>query len=289
MTDRVRVGDVWVGEDEPCYVIAEIGINHNGQIELAKRLIDAAIDADCQAVKFQKRTPAICVPPDQREIMRETPWGYITYLDYRERIEFGKTEFDEIDRYCRERGVAWFASCWDVPSIDFVEGYSPPCHKIASASMTDEGILKRLRETGRPLLLSTGMSNLAEIDRAVEVLGRENLIILQCTSTYPAHPEELNLRAIASLRERYGVPVGYSGHEVGLSTSVAAAALGACVVERHVTLDRAMWGTDQAASVEPHGMKRLVRDIRTCQRALGDGIKQVYPSEEPIRGKLRGG
>jgi len=217
---------------------------------------------------------------------RENPFGP-TNGDLKRGLEFGEAEYREIDAHCRERGVLWFASCWDEASVDFMERFDPPCYKIASASLTDEELLRHHRRTGRPLILSTGMSTMDEIRRAVEILGEEDLILLHCTSTYPSRPEELNLRMIATLRREFGCPVGYSGHEVGLQTTLAAVALGACVVERHITLDRAMWGSDQAASVEPHGFRRLVRDIRVIERAMGDGVKRVYDSELPIREKLR--
>ncbi len=287
MTDKVKIGDRWVGAGEPCYVIAEIGINHNGDLEVARRLIAAAAEAGCDAVKFQKRTPEVCVPEDQREVLRETPWGLITYMEYRHRVEFGFDDYRVIDMCCRDHGLDWLASCWDEGSVDFVEQFEPPFYKIASASLTDEALLRHHRRFGRPIILSTGMSTLDEIDRAVEILGTDNLILLHCNSSYPARLEELNLRAMQTLNDRYSVPVGYSGHEVGLATTTAAATLGAAVVERHITLDRAMWGSDQAASVEPHGFTRLVRDIRSIEKALGDGVKRVYDSEAPGRQKLR--
>lgn len=287
MSDPVLIAGRPVGSGQPCYVTAEIGLNHNGEVELAKRLIDAAKEAGCDAVKFQKRTPEACVPPEYRDVMRETPWGLITYLEYRYKVEFSDEQFREVDEYCRQVGLAWFCSCWDEESVRFMEQFDPPCYKIASAGLTDSALLRAYRQTGRPLILSTGMSTLDQIDRAVDILGRDDLIILHCTSTYPSQPEELNLRVMASLAQRYGVPVGYSGHEVGLAASLAAAALGACFIERHITLDRSMWGSDQAASVEPHGFKRLVRDIRLIETALGDGVKRVYDSEKPIIGRLR--
>jgi N-acetylneuraminate synthase len=283
----VDLGGRLVGDGAPAYVIAEIGINHNGDLDLAKRLVDVAVVAGCDAVKFQKRTPELCVPPEQRDVLRETPWGVMTYLEYRHRIEFGADEYAEIDRYCRERSISWFTSPWDEPSVDFVERFDPVCHKIASASLTDHALLDHVAATGRPVILSTGMSTLDEIDAAVERFDRDRLLLAHSTSTYPCPPEELNLRMIATLRERYGCPVGYSGHEVGLQTTVAAVTLGACFVERHVTLDRAMWGSDQAASIEPGGLNRLVRDIRVVETALGTGEKQVYESEIPVRDRLR--
>lgn len=287
MTDYVEIGGIKVGNGYPTYIIGEIGINHNGDLDICKKLIDAAAAAGCNAVKFQKRTPDLCVPEAQKSVVRETPWGLMTYLEYRHRIELKEDQYAEIDRYTRDKGLHWFASCWDIPSVDFIERFSPVCYKIASASLTDDELLRYTASKGRPVILSTGMSTQEEIDRAVSLLDRKQLILTHATSTYPCSPDELNLRMIATLRARFNVPVGYSGHETGLQTSVAAVALGACVVERHITLDRAMWGTDQAASVEPAGLTRLVRDIRVVERAFGDGVKHVYPSELPIRQKLR--
>jgi N-acetylneuraminate synthase len=284
---QVRIGKKIVGEGHPCYVIAEIGINHNGDIDVAKRLIGIAMAAGCDAVKFQKRTPEICVPAAQREVLRETPWGLLTYMEYRKKVEFGQEEYECIDACCREAGLQWFSSCWDDDSIDFMERFDPPCYKVASASLTDLSLLRKLRGIGKPVILSTGMSTLEEIDEAVEVLGTTNLILLHSVSSYPASYEELNLRVIPVLQERYKVPVGYSGHETGLPSSVAAVVLGACMVERHVTLDRAMWGSDHAASLEPNGITRLVRDIRLVETSMGDGTKRVTPRELAIREKLR--
>lgn len=269
------------------YIIGEIGINHNGDLTIAKKLIDAAVLAGCDAVKFQKRTPERCVPPEQRAIMRETPWGLMTYMDYRYRVEFGEAEYAEIDRYCRAKGIHWFASCWDEPSVDFIEAFEPVCYKFASASLTDEALLAHTQATGRPMILSTGMSTMDEVRRAVALLQRDRLLIAHSTSSYPCAPDELNLRMIHTLKAAFDAPIGYSGHEVGLQTTYAAVTLGACFVERHITLDRAMWGSDQAASVEPGGLMRLVRDIRVIEQALGDGVKKVYDSEIPARNKLR--
>ncbi len=285
--DTVFVGEKPVGTGHPTYVIAEIGINHNGDIDIARRLIDIAADAGCDAVKFQKRTPEICVPPEQRSMERETPWGRMTYLDYRYRVEFEQDAYREIDLHCAKRGVHWFASPWDVPSVAFLEGFDVVTHKIASASVTDLELLAAVRDTGKPVILSTGMSTLEEIDRAVETLGTERLIMLHATSTYPMPPHEANLRAIHTLSERYSVPVGYSGHERGLQISLAAVALGAVAVERHITLDRTMWGSDQAASLEPEGLRHLVRDIRILEDALGDGVKRVFDGELAPRQRLR--
>jgi N-acetylneuraminate synthase len=286
--NTIRIGSRLVGDGHPCLIIAEIGINHNGDLDIAKRLIRVAVASGCDAVKFQKRTPELCVPQAQRSIMRETPWGYISYMDYREKVEFGQKEYEEIDRYCREQDVLWFASGWDEPSVDFLEQFHPPCYKIASASLTNDALLKHTRATGKPILLSTGMSSLAEIDRAVDVLGRDNLILLQAVSTYPARYDELNLRAIGTLRDRYQIPVGYSGHETGIASTVAAVALGACCVERHITLDRAMWGSDHAASLEPTGLTRICRDIRLIETSMGTGEKKVLERELPIIARLRG-
>jgi N-acetylneuraminate synthase len=285
--EPVALGSRLVGPGQPTYITAEIGINHNGDLEVAQRLIDAAVLAGCDAVKFQKRTPELCVPPEQREMLRETPWGVMTYLEYRHRVELGEEEYRKIAAYCAERGIDWFVSCWDEQSVQFMEAFDPLCFKVASASVTDTALLGALRSTERPVILSTGMSTLGEIDDAVDALGTDGLIITHATSSYPCPPEQLNLAMIGTLTERYGVPVGYSGHETGLATTVAAVAKGACFIERHITLDRAMWGSDQAASVEPGGLARLVRDIRVVERAVGDGVKVVYESEVPMRAKLR--
>ena len=284
---NVQIGNVPVGHDHPTYVIGEIGLNHNGDLDIAKKLIDVAAFAGCQAVKFQKRTPEVCVPKDQWEIERDTPWGRMTYIKYRHKVEFDADAYGEIDSYCQSKGIAWFASCWDQESVDFIERFGPVAYKFASASITDDELVSHTVNTGKPIILSTGMSTMDEIDHAIGLCDRERLLITHSTSTYPCKPEEINLRMIDTLRERFNVPVGYSGHEVGLQVSVAAVAMGACVVERHITLDRTMWGSDQAASVEPQGLIRLVRDIRTVEQARGDGIKVVYDSEVPIRKKLR--
>ena len=287
MPREIKIGERLVGDGHPAYIIAEIGINHNGDIDIAKKLIDASVLAGCDAVKFQKRTPELCVPPDQRDTMRETPWGYMTYLEYRHRVELGQREYQEIDRYCKANRIAWFASCWDEPSVDFMEQFDPICYKIASASLTDDALLKYINAKGRPMILSTGMSTMDEIQHAVSLLDQSRLLLTHCTSTYPSKPEELNLRMIRTLAQTFDCPIGYSGHEVGLYTTYAAVAYGACLAERHITLDRAMWGSDQAASVEPVGFTRLVRDIRIFEIALGDGIKQVYESERPLMKRLR--
>jgi N-acetylneuraminate synthase len=287
MPRELRIGDRLIGDGHPTYIIAEIGINHNGSLDIAKQMIDAAVHAGVDAVKFQKRTPEICTPPEQRNQMRETPWGYITYLDYRYKVEFGAEEYAEIDRYCREKGIQWFVSAWDEPSVDFMEQFNPVCYKVASAGLTDAGLLRHLRQTGRPIILSTGMSNMDQIFSAIGIIGQENSAITHATSAYPCDPNELNLRMIETLRQTFTCPIGYSGHEVGLIPSVVAVALGACIVERHITLDRAMWGSDQAASVEPGGFERLVKYIRVTEQSLGDGVKHVYDSELSSMKKLR--
>lgn len=285
---NVRIGSTSVGEGLPAYVIAEIGLNHNGDVGLAKRLIDVAADAGAQAVKFQKRTPEISTPQHMRDVPRETPWGTMSYLEYRYRVEFGREQYIEIGDYATLRGLDWFASPWDEPSVHFLEDLNVPAHKVASASVTDLGLLRALAATGKTIILSTGMSTLEQIDAAVDVLGTERLVILHATSTYPMPAEEANLRMITTLRARYaGVPVGYSGHEPGLQISLAAAALGAAAIERHITLDRTMWGSDHAASLEPEGLRHLIRDIRIIETALGDGVKRVMPGELAPMAKLR--
>jgi N-acetylneuraminate synthase len=287
MERELNIGNRKIGDGFPVYVVAEVGLNHNGSLEIAKKLIDAAKHSGVDAVKFQKRTPELCVPLEQRSQMRETPWGYITYLDYRYKVEFGKEEYAEIDRYCKEVGIDWFASPWDEPSVEFLEQFSPVCHKIPSAALTDAGLLNKLKTTGRPLVLSTGMSTMEQIHKSVNLVGVDNLIICHTTSTYPCDPTEINLHMIETLRREFPCPIGYSGHEVGLIPSVVAVGLGACLVERHITLDRAMWGSDQAASVEPGGFERLVKYIRVTEQAMGDGVKHVYDSEIPVMKKLR--
>ncbi|KUP98189.1 N-acetylneuraminate synthase family protein [Thermobifida cellulosilytica] len=283
----VAIGDLLVGPGQPTYVIGEIGINHNGDVDIARRLIEVAAEAGCHAVKFQKRTPEICVPEEQQGKIRQTPWGEMTYLEYKRRVEFGRDEYAEIAKLCDAYGLQWFASPWDVPSVEFLESFDVVAHKVASASVTDHELLRALAATGKPIILSTGMSTLEEIDAAVDLLDRRKLVIMHSTSTYPMPEEEANLRTITTLRERYGVPVGYSGHERGLQISLAAVTLGAVAVERHITLDRTMWGSDHAASLEPAGLQHLVRDIRVIEKALGDGVKRVFPGEEEPRRRLR--
>lgn len=285
---KVNIGGKNISESESIYIIAEIGINHNGSLRLAKKLIKAAALAGCDAVKFQKRTPELCVPKDQWHIERETPWGRMTYIDYRHKVELSLHDFSEIDRYCKKYKIDWFASCWDEDSVDFIEQFDPPAYKAASASLTDFDLLMKKRSTGKPLIISTGMSTIDEIKEAVNYIGTDNLLIAHSTSSYPCKLEELNLRMIHTLKELFpAVPIGYSGHETGLAPTQAAVALGATFVERHITLDRAMWGTDQAASVEPNGFKKLVENIRDIELSLGDGVKKIYESEMGQRKKLR--
>ena len=288
MTREIRLGNRLVGDGHPAYIIAEVGINHNGDIEIAKKIIDAAVHAGADAVKFQKRTPEISTPPDQQAQMRETPWGYITYLHYRYKVEFNEDQYCEIDRYCREKKIDWLVSVWDEPSVDFMEKFETPAYKVPSASLTDHNLLKHVRRTKKPVIISTGMSTMEQIHRGVDILGNENLIIMHCTSTYPCEPRELNLKMIETLRNEFpNTPIGYSGHEVGLVPSAVAVALGASSLERHITLDRAMWGSDQAASVEPWGFETLVKYIRVTEASLGDGVKKVYESEKPSMMRLR--
>jgi N-acetylneuraminate synthase len=284
--ESVTIGGKKIGDEQPCYIVAEIGINHNGDLDLAKRLISVAVAAGCDAVKFQKRTVDVVYSPEELAKPRESPFG-LTNGDLKWGLEFGIEEYQVLDDYCKAVKIAWFASCWDEKSVDCISRFDTPCFKIASASLTDDNLLRHTRSTGKPLILSTGMSTIEEIDHAVEVLGRDDLVLLHATSTYPAAYSELNLRAIATLRERYSIPVGYSGHETGIPTSVTAVALGANCVERHITMDRAMWGSDQAASLEPNGITRLVRDIRLVEQSLGDGVKRVVERERPIIQKLR--
>jgi N-acetylneuraminate synthase len=286
MSHAVHIGKYTIGDGHPCFIVAEIGINHNGNVEIAKKLIDTAALGGCDAVKFQKRTVEVVYTAEELAKPRENPFGP-TNGDLKRGLEFGNDQYAEINRYCAAKDILWYSSCWDEASVDFMEQFNPPCYKIASASLTDDALLRHHRRYGRPIILSTGMSTLEQVDHAVDVLGTTDLVLLHCTSTYPSSVEELNLRGIQTLRERYDVPIGYSGHEVGLATSVAAAAMGACMIERHITLDRAMWGSDQAASIEPQGIWRLVKDVRAIERAMGNGKKCLWPSEVPVMNKLR--
>lgn len=283
----VAIGGRKIGDQHPAYGIAEIGINHNGSLDIAKQLIDVAVECGCDAVKFQKRTVDVVYSPEELAKPRDNPFGQ-TNGDLKRGLEFGHEEYAEIDSYCKEKAIVWFASCWDEGALEFIEQFNPPCYKIASASLTDDNLLREHKKYRKPLILSTGMADMPLIEHAIEVLGTENIIITHCTSTYPSTPEELNLKGILTLKKRYpDVPIGYSGHEIGLSTTLAAAVMGACLIERHITLDRSMWGSDQAASVEPQGFKRLMRDIRTVEEAMSDGVIKIYDSEKPIIKKLR--
>lgn len=309
----VRIGKNYVGKGYPVFFVAEIGINHNGDIAIAKKLIDVAVEAGCNAVKFQKRSVPIVYTKEELAALREVPFDIIdsaikrkvlsaeaikrltdsnfketTNGDLKWALEFTADEYKEIDRYCKQKGIIWFASPWDEESVDFIDKFNPPCYKIASPSLTDTGLLRHIRSKGKPIILSTGMSTMEQIEKAVEILGEKELIILHCVSTYPAEHEEINLNAIYTLKERFlNSVIGYSGHERGLQISFAAGAIGALLIERHVTLDRTMWGSDQAASLEPKGLELLIRDIRAFERARGDGIKKVIPKEAPIIAKLR--
>lgn len=285
---KIKLGRNPVGDGEKVYIIGEIGINHNGSVEIAKQLITGAKAAGCDAVKFQKRTPELCVPKDQWNIERDTPWGRITYLEYRHKIELNLEQYSEIDLFCKEMKIDWFASCWDDESVDFIEQFNPPCYKASSASLTDIDLLKKKKATGKPLIISTGMSTMDEILNAVKDIGTDNLLIAHSTSAYPCPVEQLNLNMIKTLKEIFpAVPIGYSGHETGLAPTWAAVSIGASFVERHITLDRAMWGSDQSASVEIEGLHRLVKNIRDIENSMGDGTKKVYDSELKQIEKLR--
>ncbi|MFT4303208.1 MAG: N-acetylneuraminate synthase family protein [Candidatus Woesearchaeota archaeon] len=285
---EIKLNNKIISDKSPIFFIAEIGINHNGSLEIAKKMIDLAYLCEADCVKFQKRTPELCVPEEQKNILKETPWGQMTYFEYKKRIEFEKEEYDEIDKYCKERNIIWTASPWDIPSVEFLEQYDVPFYKLPSAMLTNKELLTKIKELKKPIMLSTGMSTEIEIEKAIKLLGEENLILLHCNSAYPAKEEELNLNYISILKEKYpNIIIGYSGHEVGFSASIVAATLGAKVIERHITLDRAMWGTDQAASLGPDGLRRLIRDLKSLPIWLGDGVKIVTDSEEKVKKKLR--
>lgn len=271
------------------YVIAEAGINHNGDLETAKRLVDVAKAAGCDAVKFQKRDPDICVPEDMKSVMRETPWGEITYLDYKKRIEFGQEEYEELNKYCNYVGIDWSASAWDIPSLHFLDQFELKFHKVASALATYTEFLEEVANTGITSIVSTGMCDWDDIDNIVNIFNSANceLILLHTISTYPADESQLNLRMIKTLEERYGLPVGYSGHEPSVSPSIVAGALGATVIERHITLDRAMWGTDHSASLEPAGLAQLVGALKKIPASMGDGARRPVPGEAEMAKKMR--
>lgn len=285
--NKLIIGDTIIGEDRPVFIISEIGINHNGDIDLAKKLIDMAVIAGCDAVKFQKRNPVEAVPDSYKEVMRETPWGVMSYLDYRKRVEFSKEEYDEIDRYCKEKGILWTASPWDITSIEFLEQYDVPFYKVPSALITDKDYLSHIRQTGKPLFVSTGMADIKLVNDVMNILEGSDIALLHAVSTYPARPEDVHLNVLLTYQEMFDCPIGYSGHEVGLQITLGAVALGAKIIERHITLDRSMWGTDQSASLEPGGLLRLVRDIRIIESAMGTGEKRFQASEVEVAKKLR--
>ena len=283
----IKIGGKEIGSGRPVFIVAEIGLNHNGDVDIAKKLIDVAVLSGCDAVKFQKRTPELCVPEEYKNVKRETPWGVMTYLEYRKRVEFGSKEYNQIDAYCREKGIIWFASPWDLPSIEFLKDYALPVYKVPSALLTHKEYLLKLKNIGSPIMLSSGMSDVELVKKAVSFIGEDNIILMHATSTYPAKTEEINLRVLQTYMKMFSCPIGYSGHEVGLQITLAAVAMGANAIERHITLDRSMWGSDQAASVEPIGLMKLVRDIRIIENALGDGVKRILPSEEEVMKRLR--
>lgn len=286
MRNNVVIGNKTVGDEFPCFIIAEIGINHNGSVDLAKKMIDEAVEAGCDAVKFQKRTVTKVYTPEELDVYRPNYYGS-TNRDLKLGLELGYDEYCEIDRYCKSKNIMWFASCWDLDSVDFIEQFDVPCHKVASAMLTDDNFLLKLKSIGKPVLLSTGMSTMEEIRHAVNLLGEDNIVLFHCTSTYPTAHHEINLRVIEELRREFSCPIGYSGHERGLLPSILSVQLGASAVERHITTDRTLWGSDQAASLEPEGLRRMVRDIREVKIVLGDGKKVVYDSEIPVKNKLR--
>lgn len=286
MRKEVTIGNKIVSDNTPCFVIAEIGINHNGSVDLAKKMIDEAVMAGCDAVKFQKRTVTKVYTPEELDAYRPNYYGS-TNRDLKNGLELTFEDYCEIDEYCKSKRIMWFASCWDLDSVDFIEQFDVPCHKVASALLTDDEFLMCIKKTGKPILLSTGMSTMEEIRHAVKLLGEDNLVLFHCTSTYPTNHNEINLRAIEEFKKEFTCPIGYSGHERGLLPSVLSVQLGAASVERHITVDRTLWGSDQAASLEPEGLRRMVRDIREVKTILGDGKKVVYESEIPVRKKLR--
>lgn len=285
------IGDYEISNDSSPYMIAEIGINHNGDLQIAKKLIDGANAANWNAVKFQKREPDVAVPEAQKNIMRDTPWGRITYLDYKKHVEFGKKEYDYIDKYCKEKPIDWSASPWDMPSLEFLLQYDVPFIKIASATIVQDELLKKAAQSGKAIIMSTGMSTWEEIDHAVEILEKYaegGYVLMHTNSTYPAPDNSLNLNMIKTLKDRYKCQVGYSGHEQGLEPTVMACVLGACVIERHVTLDHDMWGTDQAASLTLHAMDMLQRRVKNVRKILGDGNRSLSEAELAVKKKLRG-
>lgn len=287
---NLKIGSSIVGDGKPIYLIAEIGINHNGDMQIAKKLIDATWSTGWNCAKFQKRTPEICVPENQKNIQRQTPWGEMTYLEYKRRIEFGKKEFDFINIYCKEKPLDWTASVWDLPSLEFIMNYDLPFLKIPSAKITDKELVKETAISGKPLFVSTGMSTIQEIDDVVNIVEKhlsKRYILFHCNSAYPAKLEEVNLNMIRTLKERYNCLVGYSGHEEEILPSILAPVYGVCVIERHITLDRDMWGTDQKSSIEVQGMSYLVKRVHAVKKIAGDGLKVITDEELKMREKLR--
>lgn len=288
---EICFGDYVINEESEPYFIAEIGINHNGDLQIAKKLMDGAYAAGWNAIKFQKREPDIAVPEHQKTVMRDTPWGRMTYLEYKKHIEFGKAEYDYIDRYCKEKPLDWTASPWDLPSLEFLLQYDIPFIKIASASITQDALLEGAAKSGKPVIMSTGMSTWEELDHAVAILERHahgGYLLMHTNSTYPAPENELNLSMIRTLRERYRCIVGYSGHERALEPTIVAMVLGAQAIERHITLDHEMWGTDQAASLTLHAMDMLRRRARGLRAMIGNGERVLGEAELSVRRKLRG-
>jgi N-acetylneuraminate synthase len=270
-------------------LIAEIGINHNGDINIAKQLIHMAYTNGFDMVKFQKRAPSISVPQSMRTKMRDTPWGYLTYLDYKEKLELGRSEYDQIDEYCRDLGIDWFASAWDISSFNFLKKYKLKYHKIASSMLTYKPLLEAVAKEGKVTFISTGMSSMSEIDNAVEIFKTHEcpFVLMHSVSIYPCNDYQCNIRMVKTLHKRYDCLVGYSGHEPDILPSILAVFMGAVAIERHITLDRAMWGTDQAASLENRGQILLVRDIRKQEEILGSGNKIIYDEEIEKAGELR--
>ncbi len=287
----IAINDHLIGDGNPVFMVAEIGINHNGSLDIAKKLIDAVFACNWHCVKFQKRSPDLCVPEDQKSIPRDTPWGRITYLEYKYKMEFNQKEYLYVDKYCKEKPLCWTASVWDIPSLEFILTYDVPFVKIPSAKLTEHELLKLASQSGKPVILSTGMSTIEEVDKAVEILEKHSkgdYILMHTNSAYPAPIEELNLRVIDYLRDKYKCIIGYSGHEYGLEPSVIAVSLGAKVIERHITLDHNMWGSDHSASLEVHAIDMLYKRIKEIENVLGDGIKRVTETELESRKKLRG-
>jgi len=280
------IGGSPIGDGHPALIFSELGINCNGDIGIAKKLVDVSVECGVNATKTQKRSIDVVYSAEELARPRESPFGS-TNGDLKRGLEFSKEEYNEFDAYCKSKNMTWLSSCWDEASVDYIAQYDPPCFKIASACITDDNLLKHHLQYHKPLIISTGMTTLKQIDHAVEIVGTDNVVLMHCIGVYPCPPEHLNLRVIQTLKERYNTPVGWSGHEVGLATTVAAVAMGANMIERHITLDRASWGSDQSASVEPQGLKRLVRDIRVVESAMGDGVKNVLPEELPVAKKLR--